>query len=346
MIWITETNLRKYFPAILILLTIILAIVVIFPFITPVLTSMILAYVFYPVYKLVNKKVKRKNISALLVSLLIVLLLVIPFSFIVYQLSKEVNVGYLLVKQKLAGPGLFEGECGKGFFCSVWSPVKDALSKPEIKFYIEDGLKKLASRIAQNASEFVFSIPSRIIDIFLTFFITFFFLRDGKEIVSAVEKKVPLKKVHKNEIINQIHEVVHAIIYGFFVVAILQGIIGVVTFYIFGVSSPIIWGVVIALLVLVPFIGSSIIWIPAAILKLLDGSIGDVVGITVGGLIMGYIDTFLKPKLIGDKSSVHPAVILIGLLGGLKMMGFVGIIIGPIILSLLILFIKMFVKER
>ena len=108
------------------------------------------------------------------------------------------------------------------------------------------------------------------------------------------------------------------------------------TFFIFGVSSPIIWGLIIAFLAFVPFIGGALIWIPAVLIKVLNGKPKIAFGIAIGGLVISYIDTFIRPRIIGSKAAIHPAIILLGLLGGLKLMGIPGIIIGPIILSLLL----------
>ena len=303
--------------------------------------SFILAYIFYPVYKWLNKKIKRRNLAALIVSLILILLLVIPLSFMLFQLSKEASVGYIILKQKVLRPGLFEGEC-EGIFCGVYDSFKWIVGRPEAK----DSFEKLSSKITESALNFAFSIPARIAEIALTFFFTFFLLRDGPEIVQKIEKAVPFKDSYKKEIIKQVRGVVYAIVYGFFVIAIIEGVIGGVAFKLFGVASPIMWGILIAFLTFVPFIGAAVVWIPAVIIQVMHGFYGNAVGITVGGLIIAYIDTFVKPRVIGDRAAIHPAIILIGLLGGLKLIGFAGVIIGPIILSLFILFIKTFSKRK
>jgi len=179
-----------------------------------------------------------------------------------------------------------------------------------------------------------------------TVFLLILLLIQGSTMVKRVEKSLPVKKAHQDKIIKKFHEGIHAIIHGFFIIAILEGVIGAITFWLFGVSSPIIWGSVIAFLAFVPFIGGAFIWVPAVIIKFSNGMIGPAIGIVIGGLIISYIDTFVKPKVIGDKAEINPAIILLGLLGGLKLIGIIGIIIGPIILSLLVMFIKTFAKER
>ncbi len=307
---------------------------------TPVLTSLVLAYMFYPVYLWLNKKLKNKNASALIVSLLIIILIIIPLGFILFQLSKEVNVGYILLKQKVSTAGLQRSTTG------IIRTLQEITQNPQIEFYIKDSLEKVASRVAQGALDFIFSIPTRLLEILLTFFFTFFLLRDGKELVTKVEKSLPLEAKLKKDIIKNTNNVLHGIIHGFFVIAIVEGVLGALTFWLFGVSSPIIWGLVIAFLTFIPFIGAIFVWVPAVIINLASSNFAAAIGITAGGLLISYIDTFLKPKVIGNKTAIHPAIVLLGLLGGLSLIGVAGIIIGPIILSLLILFIGILTKRK
>ncbi|MBW2996540.1 AI-2E family transporter [Candidatus Woesearchaeota archaeon] len=330
---INKAQAYKYFLIAIFVLIVVLAVVLVLPFITPILTSFILAYIFYPFYKWLARKTKRKNISALIISIILILLLVIPVSFTLYQLTREANIGYVVIKQKLAGSSITE------YF-------KEITGRPEVKAYIENSFNKLSSQLTEGIFNFIFTVPARLLDILLTFFFTFFLLRDGANIVKKIEKKIPLKEKHKKEMIGQVNGVIYAIINGFFVIAIIQGVIGALTFKLFGVASPVTWGILIALLAFVPFLGAALIWIPAAIIQAFHGSWINMIGITIGGLIISYIDTFLKPKIIGDKAEIHPAIILIGLLGGLKLLGIIGIIIGPIILSLFFLFIDFLSKNK
>jgi len=171
-------------------------------------------------------------------------------------------------------------------------------------------------------------------------------LRDGKEVVKKIEKNIPLRDKYKSDITNQVHEVLHGVIFGFFIIAIIEGIIAAITFKLFGVASPMLWGMAIAFLAFIPFVGGAVVWIPAMIIQFNNGSVGFGIGILFGGLIITYIDMFIKPKVIGEKSAVHPAIILIGLLGGLKLIGLIGIVLGPIILALFITLVKTFAKKR
>jgi predicted PurR-regulated permease PerM len=313
-----------------------LAVFIINPYLTPLLTSIVLAYIFYPIYKFLNQKIKRKNLSAAIVSILIIILVLIPVSFIIFQVSKEANISYLLFKQKFTRDNLLDFECkDESFFCNTLNEVKSYLKRPTTRFYIEDGIKKATTSIAQSAINFVVSLPKMIIDIFITFFMIFFLLRDGDSIVNGVKKILPVREKYKKRIFNQLRDVTWALVYGIFVIAIIEGIIAGITFKLFGVSAPILWGIAIIILAVLPLIGASIIWIPIMLIKFFNGDIVSAIGILIAGIIIGAIDMFLKPKVIGDRAQVHPILILLGVLGGLSFFGMVGVFIGPLILALL-----------
>ena len=340
-----EKNHAKNFIIGLVLFTITIALLLIRPYVVAILTSMVLAYIFYPVYLRLNEKIKKENISAFIVSVIIIIIITIPLAFILYHVSQEANVGYIILKQKLKNGGVLDLECTGGLICSAANKLNEWISNPQVHFYITDNLKKLSSSITEGAFSFVFSLPKRFLDIFITFFITFFLLRDGAKLVNWVEKETPLKKKQRDRIFKQMHEVIRAIIYGFFLVGLLEGFVMAVTFSIAGITSPIIWGVVVGLLALIPIIGGAVIWIPAMIIQFMSGFRGPAIIVLIGGLIVSSIDTFLKPKVIGKKADIHPILVVLGVFGGISLFGIAGVIIGPLILTLLFTFIKMYKKK-
>lgn len=319
----------------------VLTFLIIRPYLIPLLTSAALAYIFYPLYDWLNRYIKRPNISAAIISILIILLVLMPISLILFQLSKEANVSYILIKDKVITGRIFDIECsGDGWFCEMLKDLKSFMQKPTTRYYLEDGLKKVTVFIAEGAFNFVVSLPKRLLDVFITFFMIFFLFRDGKEFIKSVEKAAPLRKNFRQKIFNQLHELTRAIIYGIFVIAVVEGIIAAVTFKLFDVSSPILWGLVVFILALLPAVGGAVVWVPAMLIKFFSGKPLLAIGILVGGSIVSSIDTFLKPKVIGSKAKVHPVVILLGVLGGLSLFSLIGVIIGPLILVLLITVIK------
>ena len=197
----------------------------------PLLASFLLAYLFYPVYHWVAKKVKNRAVIAFIVSFIIILLVTIPIAYVLYEFSKEANVGYIVLKQKITTGNIFDIECTQGTtICDGLTGLKELMKQPEVKFYMEDSLKKITTTVAESTFNFIFSLPRRLFEIFITFFITFFLLKDGPLLVKKIEDLIPLKRTLKDKIILKLHAVIKAIIYGVFIVALIECVLGALTF--------------------------------------------------------------------------------------------------------------------
>jgi predicted PurR-regulated permease PerM len=326
----------KVFIGILLVIAVVIALFIVWSFLIPILTAAILAYLFYPFYRIVNKTTRMKNLSAAVVTIIIILLIVIPAGFLLYEVGRETSAGYVRAKQIIYGG--FE-ECEAGAVC-------DFLRRPQTRYYIEQGLTKITTYLTEGAYNFILSLPRRLLDLLLMVFTIFFLLRDGEHLVEKAREYNPLRRKHEEHIFRQLKEVTRSIIYGFFLMAIIEGIIAVITFRIAGITAPILWAIVIAILAFIPFIGSTVIWVPAAIILFLLGDTRAMAIIIIGGIIISSIDTFIKPRVVGKRAKVHPILIFIGLLGGLQIFGLVGIILGPLMLALVFTFIDMYRKER
>jgi len=173
-------------------------------------------------------------------------------------------------------------------------------------------------------------------------FLIFFMLRDGELMVKKIKYFIPLKKHHQTKIINKFSSVTRAVVYGHFITALIQGMVGVLGLYLFGVKSPLVWGSIMMVACMIPFIGSPVVWFPLGAFKLITGltsSSSSEIIMGIGLLIYGFViissvDNLIKPKIIGDIARIHPTIILIGVLGGLLIFGVIGIVVGPLILSL------------
>ncbi len=189
---------------------------------------------------------------------------------------------------------------------------------------------------------------------FVVLFVMFFLFRDGKILVNKIERIMPLKSKHRKHVFKKLNDMTYAVVYGSIIIAIIQGTLGGIGFLIFGLPSPLLFGVVMIFASLIPYIGSSIIWFPAALILIFNGYINlettpiikGILLILYGIFIVGTIDNVLKPKIIGDKGGLHPVLVLLGVVGGLSFLGFIGIIVGPIILAMLVTFIKIYEEEK
>lgn len=327
------------------------------PFLTVILFSLVLAYIFYPVYKKLNKKIKNKNIASFIVTIVILLLIVIPSFIALNTVSRQAIFLYSASKDSILTGEFFVGKCvedSDNLGCKVANLIKGFFSHPQTRQQLSTIIKEATDFFVKKVRDFLFSIPTRIINFFVMVFITFFLFRDGKELVMKVESLLPLKKTHKKRVFVKFNDTAFAVIYGSIIVAIIQGALGGIGFFAAGIKSPLMWAVIMMFFALVPFVGTAIIWLPAALILIFSGYIESNTSIMVKGIflllygtfVISLIDNLLKPKIIGDKAKVHPVLILLGVLGGLQFFGFIGIIVGPLILALLVAFIQIYEEEK
>jgi predicted PurR-regulated permease PerM len=294
-------------------------------------------------------------LSAFLVSLLIILILILPLFLVLNTLTREAYVSYITSKQKILSVGDMLKDCpAENAMCNLISFVGDFLDEPKVKYHLQNTVEKVTSYIIDSASELVFSIPKFVLNFFVMIFVIFYLFKDGKKIIKHIKKLLPLRDIYKRHLFEKFGKVTYAIVYGYIVVAILQGILGGIGFFLFGVNSPLIWAIIMAFAALVPFVGTGLVWFPPALIKLINGILAGDAMITFGGalfimyglVIISGIDNVVRPKIIGDKAKVHPALILVGVLGGISLLGVVGLVVGPIILALFITFLKAYERDK
>ncbi|MCH8003200.1 MAG: AI-2E family transporter [Nanoarchaeota archaeon] len=346
---------RKIFFTLIFLVLILVSFLIIKPFLTAVLTGIIFSYIFHPLYSRIYKKIRNKNISSLITSILVILIITLPLFFVLNTLSKEAYTTYLLSKQKLAS-GQFLTECTPAdkTVCKISNFVSDKINDPQTKYYFDTTIKGITTKITGSISNILFSVPIFILDMFIVLFVMFFLFRDGEIFIDKVERIMPLKSKYRKYVFKKLNNMTYAVIYGSIIIAIIQGTLGGLGFFVFGLPSPLLWGIVMMFASLIPYVGSSIIWFPASLILIFNGYLNSETTLMIKGIlfmlygifVVGTIDNILKPKIIGSKGGLHPVLVLLGVVGGLKFLGFVGIIIGPIILAMLVTFIEIYEEEK
>ena len=217
----------------------------------------------------------------------------------------------------------------------------------DVDAYLKDLMNRLSVYTIQKTYDFLFSLQQLIISLFVMFFATFYLFIEGQEISDKILNVISLKEKYKIKLYKNFSDTVYASLYGVVITAIIQGAIGTLGLWYFKVSSPITWGILMTLLCMIPFLGAYFVWLPAAIIKISSGDFYNGFGLFLYGiLVVSTIDNIIRPKLIGRKANIHPILVLIGILGGLQVFGLIGIIVGPLILSILILFIETYLSEK
>jgi len=326
------------------------------PFLPALLTGATITYLCYPFYCKSLNYIKNKNAAAFAVSIIIVLLFTVPFIIILGLVSQEAYYTYTTLSQHNLGTNFMKIACrDEGWLsCKGMRTVVSLLPEQNLDYYLQVSIEKITKFIVENFSAFIVSLPSIMLNFFIMIFVVYYLLKDGNKVAERIKNLLPLKEPHKQKVLARFHDLTFGSFYGSILMAVLQGVLGGIGFLVLGVPSALLWGFVMILFALVPYFGTAVVWLPAALDLIFQGYLQNDTSFTVRGvvliiyglLVVSTIDNFLKPKLIGSKTKVHPIVVLLGVLGGLKLFGFIGIILGPVMLALLMTFVEIYETEK
>jgi len=313
------------------------------PFLSPIAWAIVLAIVFYPVYAFTEKRLRWKSLASLITLGIILVIILGPFSYLFYLLVSEV------------------ASLATHIESSRLEALQDVLRNPVIKPVIDQVLsllnmteEELFKKIIDNASYLGKEILGRItkgvseivtlsVNFVFMVFALFFFLRDGPELLTKVRQFVPFSEEQKDRLRRQIRDIVVSTVYGGVAVAIVQGIIAGVAFYYLDISTPALWGMATSIASFVPLVGASIVWIPVTGYLFISGALwkGFVLAL-VGVFGISLVDNILRPLIIRGKMKMPVLVIFFSILGGIKLFGLLGIIMGPLVLALFVSVIEIF----
>lgn len=341
-------KLRYYIPIVLFLLLAIISVFLIRPFWIALFLGALLAYVFYPIHQWLTKKVRWQSLSAGLLVALLVVLLVIPAVFLVKGLVQESYVLYISVRQQLA-QGIFM-DCQHPFCAQISKFVDD----PQIQFQIQELTRTATNWIIEKGSSALLSVPRMALGLFVLLFSFYYLLIDGVPLLHRIERVFHSHKKSYEHIVRRLKEILRGVVFGYFLIAFIQGLLGGIGFLIFGLPSPLFWGLIMIFAALIPILGTWIVWLPASLFLFVNGLIQNSQSMVLRGiglflyglLIVSTIDNLLRPKLVGERAKVHPIVILLGTLGGLFVFGPIGVIVGPLVLSLTVVIFELYVMKR
>jgi predicted PurR-regulated permease PerM len=346
---------QKIVPFILFILALFLFYKLIQPMITVLLGSLLLAYITYPLYKKIMKKTSKRFFSIVISLIIVLFIILIPFSFLTFEISRQGYLFYNSLTENVSKGALFGFSCDdtKSKLCLILNEAEAISIERLSEFDFEKQLHKFLPIFEQKITSFIISTPLILAKIFIALIITYFILKDWKIILKEILNLLPMRKKTLNKLIYEFGNITHTVIYAQLFVALVQGTIATIGFYIFGAPFPIVLGVLVAFFALIPMVGTMIIWFPASLYLILTGYfsqnynlLGKGIGLFFYGLlIISLIDNFLLPKLVNKKAKVNQIIVIIGVIGGVVMFGVIGIFIGPILLPLLLIYFKTF-KER
>lgn len=298
------------------------------PFLPPLVWSVALAVVFAPFHGWLEVRLRQPGAAALVAALAVGCLVVIPATFI----------GQNVVQQAVKGAEIIEAKVQSGEWrraLEAQPRLVQAANQLERRFDLPGLAKSFTGWLSTTAGSLVKGSFLQALDFCLTFYLLFFFLRDRKAALAALRCISPLPPRETERLLHRVGDTVHAAVYGTLAVSSAQGLLGGLMFWWLGLPSPLLWGVVMALLAVIPVLGAFIVWIPAAIYLALEGSWGKALILTLWGmLVVGTIDNLLRPILVGNRLKLHTVLAFLSVVGGIIVFGPVGILLGPVALTI------------
>ncbi|AVO42437.1 AI-2E family transporter [Simplicispira suum] len=311
---------------------------ILWPYYEAVFWGVALAILFAPLHRrLLARMPRRRNLAALCTLLLCLVLVILPVSLLSVALVQEATLLYERIKSGQLNFGAYFQQVIDAMpaWAMDWldrmqltsvSAVQEKLSAVSVQ--ASQLIATRALNIGQNTLQFVVSLG-------VMLYLLFFLLRDGRTLAARIRNAVPLKESQKSNLSSKFTTVIRATLKGNLMVAACQGLLGGLIFWVLGVQGPILWGVLMAFLSLLPAIGAGLIWAPVAIYFFATGALWQAAVLTAFGVaVIGMVDNVLRPILVGRDTKMPDYVILISTLGGMTLLGLNGFVIGPVVAAL------------
>lgn len=308
------------------------------PLFGPILWSVVAALVFAPLNDRFLKAMPKRNSRAALLTLLVIItVVVLPALLLGALLIQEASGVYTRFSSGGFDPAAYFARF-QGSLPHWLTGLMERLGLSDfatVQAKLSAGITASFQSLATRALSFGQSAFGFIVALGVMLYVTFFLLRDGKALSARVENAVPIDPDRRAALFDKFITVVRATIKGSIVVAAIQGLIGGIVFWALGIHAALLWGVAMGFLSLFPAIGTGLVWVPVAIYLLVTGALWQgVVMILCGLFVIGMVDNILRPILVGRDARLPDYVVLISTLGGLQVIGFNGLVIGPVIAAL------------
>jgi len=324
---------------------------ILLPFLSSIIWAILLAIVFYPLFQKLQRILKKREvISALIMTLLVFIVIVLPFTLLLASLASEV-VDIYHRAEEIIRTGQFQAYLEKAKEIPMLKWVLAKLSE-YIDFSQTDPLPLILKNFKQ-ISNFIFTqttillkgLSTFAVGFFFTLLSLYYFFKDGRHLFERLKEFVPLPSEERDLLIQRFKDMIYATIYGGILIAIIQGFLGGLSFWVLGLPSPIFWGTAMALLSFIPIGGTAFIWGPAGILLLIGGAIlKGVILLGLGVFVISMVDNLLRPFFISSRTNIHPLLLFFAVLGGIQAFGLIGVVAGPLVATLFLALIEIYAQ--
>ncbi len=297
------------------------------PFLPALAWGLALSLVAHPFHHYVARRIRHPNIAAGASVVLVALVIISPIALVMQKLLAEGMLAAQFIQDELN-----EGAWEERLQPYPW--LKEPIAWLEDNFDLSSEIASAAKFLGEQIPSYLSGSLWVFAQLLITLLVVFYFLRDRKPILSALRHLTPLSEAETERLFNRVYDTVYATLFGSVAVAAVQGALGGLIFWLLELPAPFLWGGVMAVLAMIPMLGTFVVWLPVAIGLALSGSSGKaLILLAWGSVAIGFIDNLLYPILVGKKLRMHPLLVFIAVVGGISQIGAAGLILGPVIVS-------------
>lgn len=320
------------------------------PFALSMTWAAILAFLLFPLNLRLRRRLRGRSAAAGVLTALTPIILLLPLSAVSIDFFAQIST--LLQKMQKSAAALdIKSLSDLQQFPLIarinsWLGAHLGISAEQIQTWLIAGTREVLQRAASMGGWFFLGALGSLLGFAITMFLLFFFLRDGDAMLARGRRLIPLDDMRKERLFHQLSGVTRAIVVGTGVTALMQGVLIGIGFTIAGLPSPVVFGVLTALFSMLPVGGSAFVWGPGAIWLIIDGRWGFGLFLLVWGLLVSGLDNVVRPMLISGRARISALAVFIGVLGGIPAFGSIGLIAGPVVLSLALALIEFAEESR
>jgi predicted PurR-regulated permease PerM len=322
------------------------------PFLGPITWAIFLAFLVHPIHVRLTRRLRGRNqVSAFALTMLVLVVFLGPLTGLSAAFAAQVGQLVQFAQATVAD----QARSNVLDFANVpwiqtglaWLDDTFGINTAQVRGWTAQGLQQILQWLGSMGGRVFVGAIGTVVGFVMMVFMLFFFIRDGEEMLRTARELIPMPRAYKARLFDHLSAVTRAMVYGTGLTALIQGALVGIAFLIAGLPSPLVFGVIAALTALLPFGGTALVWVPAAIVLAAQGRWGWAIFMVIwGALLVSLVDNFVRPWLVSGRADVGTLTVFIGVLGGLAAFGAIGLFLGPVILALIIALIRFMLEMR
>jgi len=320
------------------------------PFLEAILWSMLLAFLLFPAQRTLSLRLRgRSTLTALILTVVTTVVLIAPAPLLAVTFARQAGDLFGRLQRVVTGSGI----SGPGDLLSIplvsralrWAEAVAPIDAQQVRDWLIGGAQALLQGLVVVSGAFVVGALNALVGLTITLFLLFFFLRDGEAMVGTAVRLIPLDRQRRGQIVDHVGAVTRAVVFGSLLTALVQGLLVGIGFALVGLPSPVVFGALAALASLIPMIGTTLVWVPAVGVLLVQGRwVAAIVLLAWSVAVVSSADNVVRPLFISGRAQISTLPVFLGLLGGVSAFGPIGLVVGPVLVALTLALLRFAVE--